>query len=241
MLLVLQSRIISNNLTKRSAGAMTEKKAAAIPFVHGATGGKMQEDLGLFRQKALELGAAGAEIIRADQLVVDERVRLKCLIPRCLRAGETPNCPPHAPDLDLVRKAFARYSWGLLIKTHVEPMSDFIPGSNRDKTGIDRSLLFHQKTATIVWEIERLAYKHGYSLAMGLGGGSCKDYLCHGLVCQFKDSGRCRFPLRARPAMEALGIDVVDIIGKAGWSAYPLIDDPAEIPCATSVGLVLIN
>ena len=220
---------------------MTERKATATPFVHGLTGEKLQEDLGLFRQKALELGAAGAEIIRAEQLVVDERVRLKCLIPRCLRAGETPNCPPNAPDLDLVRKAFARYSWGLLLKTHVEPISDFIPGSSKDKSGTDRSLLFHQKTADIVYEIERLAYKHGYSLAMGLGGGSCKDYLCHGLVCQFKDSGRCRFPLRARPAMEALGIDVVDIIGQAGWNAYPLMDNPVEIPCASSVGLVLIN
>ena len=241
MLLVLKSPIISNNLAKGRAIAMIEKKAAAIPFVHGRTGKKLPEDLDLFRQKALELGAAGAEIIRAEQLVVDERVRLKCLIPRCLRAGETPNCPPNAPDLDLVRKALARYSWGLLIKTHVEPIGDFIPGSSKDNSGTDRSLLFHKKTADIVYEIERLAYKHGYSLAMGLGGGSCKDYLCHGLVCQFKDSGRCRFPLRARPAMEALGIDVVDIIGKAGWNAYPLMDDPAEIPCATSVGLVLIN
>ena len=220
---------------------MTEKKATTTPFIHGLTRKRLQEDLGLFRQKALELGADGAEIIRADQLIVDERVRLKCLIPRCLRAGETPNCPPNAPDLDLVRKAFARYSWGILIKTHVEPMSDFIPGSSKDKAGTDLSLLFHQKTARIIYELERLAYKHGYSLAMGLGGGSCKDYLCHGLVCQFKDSGRCRFPLRDRPAMEALGIDVVDIISKAGWSAYPLMDDPAGIPCATSVGLVLIN
>lgn len=220
---------------------MISKKGSAIPFVHNVTEKRLKEDLDLFRQKALELGAAGAEIIRADQLVVDERVRLKCLIPRCLRAGETPNCPPNTPDLDLVRKAIARYSRGLLIKTHVEPMSDFIPGNTKDKSGTDRSLLFHQKTANIVYEIERLAYKHGYSLAMGLGGGSCKDYLCHGLICQFKDSGRCRFPLRARPAMEALGIDVFDIIGKAGWSAYPLVDDPAEIPCATSVGLVLIN
>lgn len=220
---------------------MPERKDAATPFVHGVTAKKLPEHLDMFRQKALELGADGAEIIRADQLVVDERVRLKCLIPRCLRAGETPNCPPNAPDLDLVRRAFEHYSWGILIKTHVEPMGDFIPGASRDKSGTDQSLLFHQKTARIVYEIERLAYKHGYSLALGLGGGSCKDYLCHGLVCQFKDSGRCRFPLRARPAMEALGIDVVDIMGKAGWNAYPLVDDPTGIPCAASVGLVLIN
>ena len=220
---------------------MSTKKAAACPLTSHIAGQKIQEDLELFRQKALELGAAGAEIIQAGQLVVDERVRLKCLIPRCLRAGETPNCPPHAPELDLVRKAFARYSWGILLKTHVEPIADYAPGGSKAKGGTDQSLLFHQKTAEIVYAIERLAYQHGYSLAMGLGGGSCKDYLCKGLICQFKDSGRCRFPLRARPAMEALGIDVVDIIGKVGWKAYPLLDELAEIPCATSVGLVLIN
>jgi predicted metal-binding protein len=220
---------------------MQEKKAGAIPLAHRTKARKLRADLEMLRGRALELGAAGAEIIRANQLVVDERVRLKCSIPRCLRAGETPNCPPDAPDLELVRKAFARYSRGILIKTHVEPIADYTPGGSKDSGGTDRSLLFHQKTAKIVYDIERLAYQHGYSLAMGLGGGSCKDYLCHGLVCQFKDSGRCRFPLRARPAMEALGIDVVDIIGKVGWNAYPLLGEVSEIPCATSVGLVLID
>ncbi len=220
---------------------MQKRNSQAIPLAIKTKKKKLKADLELLRARALELGAAGAEIIRADQLVVDERVRLKCSIPRCLRAGETPNCPPNAPDLDLVRKAFARYSYGILIKTLVEPVQDYVPGSSKDNGGTDRSLLFHAKTAKIVYEIERLAYQHGYALAMGLGGGSCKDYLCHGLVCQFKDSGRCRFPLRARPAMEALGIDVVDIIGKVGWSAYPLLGDASEIPCATSVGLVLID
>ncbi len=220
---------------------MQRKNMQAIPLSIKTGKKKLMADLLLLKAKALELGAAGAEIVKADQLVVDERVRLKCSIPRCLRAGETPNCPPHAPDLDLVRKALARYTYGILIKTLVEPLEDYVPGKTKDNGGTDRSLLFHKKTADIVYEIERLAYRHGYALAMGLGGGSCKDYLCRGLVCQFMDSGRCRFPLRARPAIEALGIDVVDIIGKVGWNAYPLLGDTSEIPCATSVGLVLID
>jgi predicted metal-binding protein len=192
-------------------------------------------DLETFREKALELGAAAAEIIRASQIVVDERVRLKCTVPRCLRAGETPNCPPYAPELDVVRKAFAKFSWGILLKTHLDPIENYTP-----KSGQEQNLLFHKKSGEIVYELERLAYKQGYHLAMGLGGGSCKDYLCRGLICQFLDSGRCRFPLRARPAMEAMGIDVVDLISKVGWEAYPLLDDPGQIPCAISVGLVLV-
>jgi len=214
---------------------MTVKKTVARPFVIKVPEERLMTDLETFREKALELGAAAAEIIRASQIVVDERVRLKCTVPRCLRAGETPNCPPYAPELDVVRKAFAKFSWGILLKTHLEPMENYTP-----KSGQEQNLLFHQKSGEIVYELERLAYKQGYHLAMGLGGGSCKDYLCRGLICQFLDSGRCRFPLRARPAMEAMGIDVVDLISKVGWEAYPLLDDPGQIPCAISVGLVLV-
>ncbi len=214
---------------------MTVKKAVAKPFVIKVPEERLMTDLETFREKALELGAAAAEKIRASQIVVDERVRLKCTVPRCLRAGETPNCPPYAPELDVVRKAFAKFSWGILLKTHLEPMENYTP-----KSGQEQNLLFHKKSGEIVYELERLAYKQGYHLAMGLGGGSCKDYLCRGLICQFLDSGRCRFPLRARPAMEAMGIDVVDLISKVGWEAYPLLDDPGQIPCAISVGLVLV-
>jgi predicted metal-binding protein len=214
---------------------MTAKKTDARPFVIKVPEERLMTDLETFREKALELGAAAAEIIRASQIVVDERVRLKCTVPRCLRAGETPNCPPYAPELDVVRKAFAKFSWGILLKTHLEPMENYTP-----KSGQEQNLLFHKKSGGIVYEVERLAYKQGYYLAMGMGGGSCKDYLCRGLICQFLDSGRCRFPLRARPAMEAMGIDVVDLISKVGWEAYPLLDDPGQIPCAISVGLVLV-
>ncbi len=220
---------------------MPARKEAAHPFMARVSDRTLLKNLGSLRQKALDLGASGAEIIQAAQVVVDERVRLKCLIPRCLRAGETPNCPPNAPDLDLVRKAFARYTHAILLKTNVEPIKDYSPKSGKDSSGVDKTLLFHQKSAKIVSEIERLAYKQGYYLAMGLGGGSCKDYLCQGLVCQFKDSGRCRFPLRSRPAMEALGIDVFDLISKVGWDMYPLFDGPEKIPCAISVGLVFIH
>ncbi len=218
---------------------MRVEKANARPFLIKVPEETLMADLDIFRQKALELGAAAAEIIQADQIPVDERVRLKCTVPRCLRAGETPNCPPYVPELDVVRKAFARFSWAILLKTHLEPIEAYAPGSKQGKDE-QQSLLFHQKSGEIVYGIERLAYKYGYHLAMGFGGGSCKDYLCRGLICQFLDSGRCRFPLRARPAMEAMGIDVVDLISKVGWKSYPLLDDLSQIPCAISVGLVLV-
>ena len=200
----------------------------------------VRADLERYRDLALELRASAAAIIPAGDVVVDERVRLKCVVPRCLRAGETPNCPPYAPDLDLVRRAFSRFSWAVLFKCDVAPLEDYVPGRGATKAEQRRTLSFHRQSADVVCALERQAYKDGHHLAVGFGGGSCKDYLCQGMLCQFLDSGRCRFPHRARPAMEAVGIDVIGLVNKVGWAAYALLDDLGRVPCAITVGIVFI-
>jgi predicted metal-binding protein len=210
-----------------------------------ALGGALSEealraDLERFRELALELGASDAVVFPASDVIIDERVRLKCLVPRCLRAGETPNCPPHAPDLDLVRRAVDAFSWAILFKCDVEPLEDYVPGRGRTREEKRHTLSFHRQSGEVVYGLERQAYKDGYHLAMGFGGGSCKDYLCQGMLCQFLDSGRCRFPHRARPAMEAMGMDVIAMIGKLGWEAYAMVDDVSLVPCAVTVGIVFI-
>ncbi len=201
---------------------------------------QLLEDLERFRNLALETGASAAEVIPSSMVTVDERVRLKCTVPRCLRAGETPNCPPYAPELDLVRKALDRFSWAILFKCDVGPIEAYAPGAGRTKEEKRRTLSFHQASSQVVYDLETQAYSDGYHLAMGFGGGSCKDYLCQGLICQFLDSGRCRFPHRARPAMEAVGIDVVSLVRKAGWEIYALTGVLEAIPCAITVGIVFI-
>jgi predicted metal-binding protein len=202
--------------------------------------GLLQDDLERYCHLALELGAAGAVPVAADQVTVDERVRLKCLVPRCLRAGETPNCPPNAPDLELVRRAFARFRWAVLFKCEVGPIEDYDPRRGQTREEKRHTLSYHRQVSDIVCALERQAYKDGYHLAMGFGGGSCKDYLCQGAICQFLDSGRCRFPHRARPAMEAMGIDVTRLINQVGWQVYPLLDDLEAVPAAISVGIVFV-
>jgi predicted metal-binding protein len=199
-----------------------------------------RSDLDRYRELALEWGASEAEIVPANSVTIDERVRLKCVVPRCLRAGETPNCPPYAPNLDLVRRALSRFSWAILFKCDVEPIEEYVPRKGATKAEQRRTLSFHRQSSDVVFELERQAYQDGYHLAMGFGGGSCKDYLCQGMLCQFLDSGRCRFPHRARPAMEAVGMDVVALINEVGWQAYALVDDLSRVPCAVTVGVVFI-
>ena len=219
---------------------MTTQVAMPKALGGAASEETVRADLERYCELALQSGASGAVCIPAGDVIIDERVRLKCVIPRCIRAGETPNCPPYAPDLDLIRRALGRFSWAILFKCNVEPLEEYAPGRGTTKAEQRRVLSFHQKSGEVVCALERQAYKDGYHLAMGLGGGSCKDYLCHGQICQFLDSGRCRFPHRARPAMEAMGIDVVALINQVGWQAYALLDDLQVIPCAITVGIVFI-
>jgi predicted metal-binding protein len=200
----------------------------------------LQADLERYRALALESGASQAVILPASAVEVDERVRLKCLVPRCLRAGETPNCPPNAPDLDLVRRALARFSWAILFRCDVGPLEDYAPKRGQTAEEKRRVLSYHRPSSDVVYALEGQAYKDGYHLAMGFGGGSCKDYLCQGRLCQFLDSGRCRFPHRSRPAMEAMGIDVLGLVQTVGWRAYALVDDLGDIPCGITVGIVFI-
>ena len=66
-------------------------RPAATPLGGAEDKETLQANLARYRELALALGAADAAIVRASDVVIDERVRLKCVVPRCLRAGETPN------------------------------------------------------------------------------------------------------------------------------------------------------
>ncbi len=95
----------------------------------------------------------------------------------------------------------------------------------------------------IAAKIELLACADGYHFAMGFGAGSCVDSLCDGKLCKMLDSGRCPYILRARPSMEAVGIDVFGLVNKVGWTIYPCYSsvDPKSVPSAISVGIVFIH
>lgn len=199
----------------------------------------LKKDLENYRQQAIELGAAQAMVIPADWVQVDERVRLKCLVGRCGNYGRSALCPPYTPELEFMRAAFIRFQWAVLIRNDVVPVGDYADINRYDAQGTKHE----RKTAEIVSQIESLAFADGYYLAMGFGCGTCRLALCGSMLCQALDSGLCRFPVRARPSMEAVGIDVFGLVTKVGWKIYPIYRDvnPEAVPCASSVGLVFVH
>ena len=91
--------------------------------------------------------------------------------------------------------------------------------------------------------IESAAFYDGHYLAVGFGAGSCKSTFCYNADCTVLRGEKCRLSLRARPSMEAVGIDCYRLATELGWEIYPIGSDAeAEgLPHGTLMGLVLID
>jgi predicted metal-binding protein len=91
--------------------------------------------------------------------------------------------------------------------------------------------------------LESDAFYDGHYLSVGFGAGSCKSTFCHDRDCTVLRGEKCRLALRARPSMEAVGIDCYRIATELGWDIYPIGSDakPACMPHGTLMGLVMID
>jgi predicted metal-binding protein len=171
-------------------------------------------------------GASEVRVIKAADVVVDERVRLKCQIPICDSYGKNLMCPPYLPSVMDFRDALARYDRALLVQLSV-PLHKKTKG--KTKAVFDPARVLHE----LINLGERLCFEAGFRFATGLIGGCCR--LCE--VCiVMEPEGHCRHPFRARPSMEAMGIDVIGTLENAG---LPLLRFPVQEK-VTWTGLILL-
>ena len=211
--------------------------------------------------RARELGADRAAPLPASSVVVDERVRLKCRVPRCSSYGRNLMCPPHVPGPDETRAALARYGDVLLVqqdipvtqaevdaaldgKSYAEsralPAEGGADGDGKKSTGegaaaadCENDVVAAQNAfAKLMTALETEAFKLGYRFAAAFAGGDC--VLCE--VCEGVDDGVCRHPFEARPSAEAVGVDVIATARAAGLD----IEMPA-VDRASWTGMLLID
>jgi len=200
---------------------------------------QLNNDLERYSELAVEFGATDTTVIGVDEIIIDERVRAKCIWPKCGGYGLSAHCPPYAPPLDEVRKIVGRYRLGLFIRLAVA--TEEIAGKEARKKRLwwPSSRILHE----IVSKIESEAFFNGYHFALGFGSGSCKGY-CFDLDCTAIQTGQaCRYPLKARPSMESVGMDVFTMATRAGWDVYPIGPSirPDDVPVGSKFGLVLID
>lgn len=171
-------------------------------------------------RRAEELGASQVVPLLAEDVVVDERVSLKCIAPLCPHYGRDLLCPPNVLPVSKFKEVLGRYHRAILVKVDVPFVNQ--ADSFETKEGQSQSACKEyedslkagkMKLYEIVDKLEASCLEKGYYLAAGLGAGPCT--LCD--ECVGIGSGLpCRHPFQARPSMEAMGIDVMATVERAG-------------------------
>lgn len=217
---------------------------------------KLWPFLDMLCQKATELGATKAVAIPVSNIVVEERVRFKCFVPRCPCYGFNLMCPPHVMSVADFRKILDGYHGAILLKinsTSSEPPEELagpnnlteawdvvmFAGKKGEQLAAPARKYAHAlrdnmaKLNEIIGQIESLCLREGYFFAAGLSAGGCS--FCD--ECVGPNSGKpCRHPFKARPSMEAMGINVAATVEKAGLN---INFDKDEV--RRWVGLILVD
>jgi len=134
-------------------------------------------------QEALERGIEAAKVIDPHSIVTAEWVRMKCQF-GCAGYGAGLCCPPHSPTPETTRKVIDSYEKAILLYQRLQP---------------DRRT---KEFNGIIARLEREIFLNGYYKAWSMGSGPCR--LCK--ECNL--TGPCLHGYKARPSMEACGIDV---------------------------------
>jgi len=203
--------------------------------------GTEREKFRFLADKAREAGAADARIIPAYGIIVEDRVRQKCLT-GCYESGKHLTCPPHAPPVEDFRKSLGDYHYALLVKfrsgaefkeeirhsffrTLIDPAA---PASSKEAAGTFLAAFVPEtrKLHHVMLDLEQAAINAGYPFALTtICGPGCR--LCE--TCN-TDGGNCIRPTMKRYAPEALGINVVKTTADAGMPIrFPAQENPERI------------
>ncbi|MGE5555114.1 MAG: DUF2284 domain-containing protein [Methanocella sp.] len=175
---------------------------------------------------ALESGAADAKIIPASQVIIEDRVVLKCKV-GCNHYGETLACPPYTPTAEQFRKIVGEYSYAMFMKFTTQASCDpevypYLMTYQTDpkvpKDIKEKAAKFWQgwkdsklKMLQSVVALEKAAMNQGYTLAMAFVSGHCQ--LCEKCNTETKI---CRHPELMRISEDAIGVNVKKTAANAG-------------------------
>lgn len=158
-------------------------------------------------QEALNLGCTKAKVVLTQTISLAHWVKLHCQF-GCSQYAKLLTCPPCTPDAEEMAEIIGEYEKALLINAG--------PNAN---------------VQDIVVSLENNFKQKGYEKAFALGARPC-DLCDPCTVTTF-----CQHPDKARPTLQACGIDVKTTVDKNGWT-----DLANHKPCSDShtIGMVLL-
>ncbi len=185
-------------------------------------------------RKAIEWGASAARVLPAREIVIEEGIVALCQNPPCRGFGKSAHCPPHAPAPADVRKLIKKYRSALLFKIDVP--TEILLSRDRYRA--------FEGVYVLIRRLKDYLREEGRLQMEGFAAGSCKPVFCPRIKCRVLTGGEpCRFPDLALPSMEAVGMNVFELVQQAGWPIQRLTagSDPKKVPQGLVAGLVLME
>lgn len=167
--------------------------------------------------RAFERGLEGAKVIDPHSVVTAEWVRMKCQF-GCPGFGKTLCCPPFSPTPEATRKILDSYQKVILLHQQI-------------KTSEKRGEITKNFNGVIV-DLELEIFLDGYFKAWSMVSGPCR-------LCKECDTqSHCKHGYRARPSMEACGIDVFTTVRQNG---FPIEVVRTQEDILNIYGLILVE
>jgi predicted metal-binding protein len=225
-----------------------------IPSLMSDMRGRTQQNSDAILKKlcatAKDGGAEDVVVISTDEVIVDPRVRLKCMISPCYFSNTCRHCPPYGYSVDEVQSMVSTYEKAVFFRIAVDQELLLAPGitySSRtfmlDDQGFTARLGLH---LILGFQIVALVEKRARELGCepyGFAAGDCRVALCYfNPVCSaLKKKENCIHPNLSRPSMEAAGMNVYSMAANVGWDIYPVGGTcrPGDVPRGSLCGLVL--
>ena len=165
------------------------------------------KDLQSYCKRSLEGGAVHAKQINPSSIVTAPWVRLKCQF-GCPMYGKGYCCPPETPTPNQTREIIDCYNRAILFHNRVIKK----PGQSRRK--------LCNEYYNMLIDLEGDMFKDGFYKAFVFLAGHCN----HCKECSKLEGKPCKFGYRARPSLEASGVDVFQTARSNGFSIKPLRD-----------------
>jgi predicted metal-binding protein len=139
----------------------------------------------------------------SEMLVPEERIRAFCLENKCGNYRSNYMCPPYVGSLEEITIKLKKFRRGVLLQ-----YAKFL-NVRGDSEGVRQTKIdFHNK----ILRIEELLRVRGINEVWGMIGGNCG--LCD--TCGAKMGEPCVYPDKARMSLEAIGVDVLELLDRFG-------------------------
>jgi predicted metal-binding protein len=177
-------------------------------------------------------------LIPADEIEVAEWVRWKCEY-GCRAYGKHLTCPPYTPRPEETRKLIRSYEQALIVRFNDVQPNLKVPYAHIHHYLWDAILTMH----STMFELERHAFLAGYYKAFAMAAlpcSFCRDCLPERENFTLDQASKrfCEHQDKARPSMEACGIDVFKTVRAVGYELGVRTSPKDRI---TFFGLLLIE